>query len=158
MNFSSAISFTCDSNISRPEITYSDGILKIKVLYSQDLENKVANITLTFNQSIIKHQPISDIFVIRSMNSPLLIFKKFPEYNTIMNFLFYISMVAVCLFIFGSWAHKMIGVETLHVFQLIFVLNIYEVCYSDLFLSSLQTLRYTSNYSDIFFDELRSIK
>lgn len=37
-------------------------------------------------------------------------------------------------------------------------MSIYEVSFDDLFISSLQNLKYISNYPDFFYDEMASIK
>jgi hypothetical protein len=52
----------------------------------------------------------------------------------------------------------MIGVETIHVFQFIFFTSIYEVTYTDLFISSVQSLRFTANYPDIFYNEMIGLR
>lgn len=87
----------------------------------------------------------------------MVIFTKFPEYDFLTSCMMIMSMVAIVVFLFGSWAHKMIGVETIHIFQFIYFTCVYKAAYSDLFISSLQSLRFTSNYSDPFYNEMTNI-
>jgi hypothetical protein len=158
MNFGSSTSISCNAETLVPEVEYANGVLRLKVRFLHDIEEKEMNITLKFNETIVIHKPVSSVFSIQSMNSPMLVFTKFPEYDFIELYLKALSLVAVAVFVVGSWAHKMIGVETIHIFQFVFFSCIYQVSYDDLFISSVQSLRFSSNYPDLYFNQKNSIK
>ena len=111
MNFASSISLSTSSSlINRSQIDYSDGILVIKIYFNNDLEKHKVKLILSFDQKILKHKSIEADFYVKSMNSPMLLFKKFPEYNFVILSLKILSLLAIVIFFIGSWAHKMIGV------------------------------------------------
>ncbi len=59
MNFASSISIsTTGSLISKSKIDYSDGLLIIKIYFTDDLEKHMVKLILTFDQKILKHKSI----------------------------------------------------------------------------------------------------
>jgi len=80
-------------------------------------------VTFIFDPNFIIQKPFSIQFNMTSRGDKLIVMNNYDKMALLINFLTILSFVVLFLFVAGSLSHKMIGVEILHSFQLIFLLQ-----------------------------------
>lgn len=109
MDLMSLANFHCESSFTVSQITYSDGILKIVVDYTKDLEGLTAQLFVEFDSDIIISPNVSLSFNIKSSNSPLRISNNLHQVKNFKMIFSFLSYAVLVLFAI-SLSHKMIGV------------------------------------------------
>ena len=89
-------------------------------------------------------------FTIKSTNYPLIIFSHYSQLINLELTLEILVAITLILFVFGSWAHKMLGVEIIYPFLFIYLTISIEGLPSSEILSPLKKLRYLANYGEFF--------
>jgi hypothetical protein len=116
-----AMNLTINKNLTVNLITFIDGIIQIDFDYFETIHGAFSNLTLNLDP---RH------FVRKTAKLSVLMFPdskvKFKysisgSLKLLSTILFIISISACGVFILGSYAHKMIGVETILVFQYVFI-------------------------------------
>ena len=121
--------------------------------------------TFIFDPNFIIQKPFSIQFNMTSRGDKLIVMNNYDKMALLINFLTILSFVVLFLFVAGSLSHKMIGVEILHSFQLIFLLQALSnnftpvfgllkylsiVSGNFLFLININTNIYNSKYADLY--------
>lgn len=76
MKFEQYLTFDCDSTYSVSQVSYSSGTLKIEADYTEDMESRMCNLTLAYDQTLVEIQNNTLSFKAKSDNYPLVISEK----------------------------------------------------------------------------------
>ena len=83
MDFNSYVSFNCNSTYSVSDVSYSSGELVLTADYTEDIEDRTCNLTLSFDPSLVSSQAHSSIFIVQSSNIALLYYSRIDQYEQI---------------------------------------------------------------------------
>jgi hypothetical protein len=119
---SDAVSLVCDSAYSILSIDYSAGTLTITVDFSEDLEARACNLTLTSSFIAARYRDSSLAFPAISNDIPLIVSYYLESYYSIETIFRILSYASLGLFVV-SLGHKLIGAELLFCCQLVCLSN-----------------------------------
>jgi hypothetical protein len=108
MNLSYYVSLKCNSNFTIEQISYSDGILKLNVNYTDDMEGDTCNLTMAYNYSIIWSRSSNITFQVKSSNVPLIYSSNSSSYSRFVYIFTIISYCVLAIFVL-SLPSKMVG-------------------------------------------------
>ena len=148
MDFSNYVSFICNSTYSVSDISYSSGELMLTADYTEDMEDRTCNLTLSFDPSLVSSQVQTSIFIVQSSDIALLYYSRIDQYQQIKFIFQVLSYIALCLFAL-SLPTKVIGVQLLTCCQIVF----FSYCFSEkpsLLYSAIHSLNLVSGYWSLF--------
>ena len=109
MDFSSYLNLSCPSTYTIDSISYDSGLLTLTVDYTEDMEARLCDLTLTYDPTIVD-RPFSYLsFEAVSSNSKLVISSKLDEYQQFKFIFNILSMITLAIFVL-SLPFKMPGV------------------------------------------------
>ena len=109
IDFNSAVTFNCDSSYSVSAITFTNGALSIAADYTEDMEEKNCNITVTYDPLVLESPNSTLSLIVQSDNVALLYSSKISQYKQIQFIFEILSFVVLALFVI-SLPTKVIGV------------------------------------------------
>lgn len=116
-----SVSLVCSSTYSISDVGYSDGTLSLIVDFSEDLEDRECNLSLSLG-SFVRYPSSSLAFLAVSEDVPLLLSRHLDEFATIETISRVLSYIALAIFLL-SLGHKMIGAELLFCCQMVCLTN-----------------------------------
>jgi hypothetical protein len=120
MNLTNNVSLLCNSEYTVSEVSYSAGVLKVVVDYTQDMEGVECTLNIDYDPAVIESTNSSVDFQAISSNEQLLIMLDHVAQVATIKFLFKVlSWVILGVFLL-SLPHKMIGLELLIPCQLVY--------------------------------------
>jgi hypothetical protein len=151
MNLSQRVAILCDySAYTVTDLSYDRGTLSITVDFSEDLEGRNCNLTVSYDTSLIRSPDSFLAFTVQSNTTALILFSKTRELQQITFIFRMLSYIALALFLL-SLGHKMIGAELLSSCQLVYLSYCFYQRPSVLF-SSLQSFGLVTGYWSLFYD------
>ena len=109
MDFSSYLNLSCPSTYTIDSISYDSGLLTLTVDYTEDMEARLCDLTLTYDPTIVDRPSSYLSFEAISSNSKLVISSKLEEYQQFKFIFNILSMITLAIFVV-SLPFKMPGV------------------------------------------------
>ena len=154
---------TITFNFSEPitcEFSYNDGILIITMEYTADLDDKLMDLMIEFDPSVINSESQSLSFTMGAVNGPL-------TYESESNMVHYkvfnttglvIGVICLTFYLVSSYFHKMIGLETIQFIQLIYFVRLISGSGVTSSFYAFNTLKYANGYNDILSTSSNSVE
>jgi hypothetical protein len=115
--------FSCHQSTSYIEWNEQKGQITIYVIYREDLEGNNATVRLNLNPKFAVQSSLSIMFQMISSNMKLIVSNTGSKKDMLDSAIGILSLAALILFILSSIFHRMMGVELLHSFQLIYFVS-----------------------------------
>jgi hypothetical protein len=122
--------FTCNSSSSISKITNNRNYLTVYVDYTEDLEGREANLLLLLDVKYLNQSSVALNFTMISNGFKLIIIKNAAELNICKIIFQVFSIIILMIFFLSLFAHKMIGVELIHCFQVIYLVHLINPSYT----------------------------
>jgi hypothetical protein len=151
IDWEKSIKFEFPAIDRKPIISYSyeNGVLKVLMGYFGDIEGKTCQISVKYDSSTIVSNPQSLLFEIAGKNEQLNYESDSSNsgQKTVSIISFALGIAALCCFIFSSYFHKLIGLETLQFIQLIYFSRILFSGSSQSNVMAFNSLKYSNGYN-----------
>ena len=135
----------CTSTYSVSSISYSLGTLTLVVDFSEDLEERTCNLSLSFDPSIIDSANSTISFTVNSINEPLIFYSNVETLTAIKNIFKVLSLIALVLSVL-TIHHKLIGAELMICCQMVYL----SLCFyskPSYLMKSIEAFHLVSNWS-----------
>jgi hypothetical protein len=121
--------FECGQSIFVDKISYAKGFLTVYVNFFSDLEGKGANVTLRL-ENYFSQKTVSIAFSMVSNGIKLIIVKDWSQFLSFKNTVCGLSLTILALFFVSLFVHKMIGVELIHTYQVVYLVHLVNPNYT----------------------------
>jgi cysteine-rich repeat protein len=129
LDLTNDVRFECNQSISVDTIYFAKGLLTVYVNFFEDLEGKEANVTMGLN-NYFSQTTVSTAFFMVSSGIKLIIIQDLPRLLSFKNAVFGLSLAILVLFLASLFAHKMVGVELIHTYQIVYLVHLLNSNYT----------------------------
>ena len=151
MNFTQKVNFSCASEYSVTEMSYSEGELVVQVDFTKDLENAECSLSISYDQQLatVKNSSLNFTAVSRNEELTLVSEEDISKRKTIKFIFTYLSLGFLGVFLL-SLCHKMIGAELAVSSQMVY-LSFTLYARPSYLLVALRSFSLVTGYRTLFF-------
>lgn len=143
VNLSASLHFSATDYLELAEVTATHESITVKFDYFRDVPEILASLWIDLNATHFVQSRVTASFVLRTTLGEPLLFDPWADfdYSFLKGAVLYFSLAAVAVSALATVSYKMIGVETLHTFQLVFFGMLFSRRYATFF----------NNFEDLVF-------
>lgn len=134
LNYTKALTFSCNQSISILSVSYSSGKATIVVDFFEDLEGNPAKAFLALDRNYFLQANASISFSMESTSGAKLILTSDVSTLALCKMLLTgVSVLVIVVFALSTLLHKMIGVELIFPLQIVYLVHMINTNYSQSF-------------------------